>query len=52
MAARLSGRARIAGMARSCKALLQATSIWDIAFRDVHGVPACPGYGKKPWTIL
>jgi hypothetical protein len=31
MAAKVSGRARIAGMARSYKELLRATGNWDIA---------------------
>jgi hypothetical protein len=31
MAAKVSGRARIAGMARSYKELLRATCNWDIA---------------------
>ena len=39
MAAKWSGRARIAGMARSYKELLQATGNWDIGIKKPRPKP-------------
>ena len=38
MAAKWSGRARIAGMARAYNELLQATGNWDIAKKFTHQI--------------